>query len=150
MVIDEKVFEEKIDRIEKGVAQNTQAIETLATAVGQNTKDISSLTAAVTGLAATVAQNSKDIKQNSKDIKQNSKDITDLTGIVVAIKTEVEDMKEHMVTKLATKVDLAELREQVIGKAEGVQRGLDAQFERHSGLESRVSKIEVELHPEVV
>ena len=36
-------MEEKIDRIEKAVAQNTKSIDTLVAAVTQNTKDISDL-----------------------------------------------------------------------------------------------------------
>jgi len=145
----ENTLDQKVDRIEKAVEKNTQSIDTLAVALGQNTKDISSLTTAVAGLAAAVAQNTKDITSLTtavtgltSAVAQNTKDIADLVEIVGA-------MKGYMETKLATKDELAEVREQVIGKAEGVQRGLDAQFERHSGLEARVSKIEVELHPEV-
>ena len=110
-------IEEKIDRIEKAVAENTQGISNLG-------KTVDTLAAVV---------------------KQNSNDITDLVKIVVG-------MKEYMETNLVTKDELAEqlgsLREEVVGKVEGVQRGLDANFQRHSALEARVSKIEVELHPQ--
>ena len=45
-------------------------------------------------------------------------------------------------SKLVTKDEL----EITNDKIEGVQRGLDSNFERHSALEARVSKIEEELH----
>lgn len=72
--------------------------------------------------------------------------MNDLIEIVVAI-------KDNMVTKQEFeefKEDTEKNFEMVTGKVEGVQRGLDSNFERHSALEARVSKIEVELHPKSV
>lgn len=81
------------------------------------------------------------------------KNVSDLIEIVVAI-------KDNMITKddlagalagvreeVGAKIDggLAELRSDLGGKIAGVQGALDAAFERHSALEARVSKIEVEL-----
>lgn len=74
------------------------------------------------------------------------KNMNDLIEIVVAI-------KDNMVTKQEFeefKEDTEKNFEMVTGKVEGVQRGLDSNFERHSALEARVSKIEVELHPKSV
>ena len=57
------------------------------------------------------------------------KNMGDLIEIVVSIKDELGDV-----------------REQLTGKIDGVQRSVDAGFERHSALEARVSKVETELH----
>ena len=71
----------------------------------------------------------------SDDLKELKQDVRDLVEIVSGI-------KEYMETKLVTKDEL----EVTNGKIEGVQRGLDSNFERHSALEARVSKVEEELH----
>ena len=46
--------------------------------------------------------------------------------------------------RLTKKIDTVE--ENLVGKIHGLQRGLDSQFERVSGIDARVSKIEEELH----
>ena len=105
-------IEEKIDRIEKAVVENTQSVSNLS-------KTVDKLAAVVT---------------------QNSSDINDLIKIVVSIKDNLESFQEETVKNF----------EMTNGKIEGVQRGLDSNFERHNALEARVSKIEIELHPQGV
>ena len=87
-------------------------------------------------------------------IDRIEKNLADLTEIVVAI-------KDYMVTNMATKDELAEVRrelreefttkmddihEKLDGKIQGLQRSIDGNYERQSALESRVTRIETELH----
>ena len=60
---------------------------------------------------------------------------------------------ENMVTKdelaeepAGFRAEVGQKFEGVNGKLDGLQRAIDSGFERHSGLEARVSKIETELH----
>ena len=88
------------------------------------------------------------LEQIIKVVERTDKNMSDLIEIVAALKSEVEDIKgdvEDIKETMATKTDLAELREDLGGKIGGVQRGLDANFERHSALEARVSKFETEV-----
>ena len=81
------------------------------------------------------------------------KGLGDLTEIVVAIK---EYMEANLVIKQELKaefdsfekkvdVKLEQIEEKLGSKIEGLQRGLDAQYERHNELENRVSKLEVHV-----
>ena len=83
-------------------------------------------------------------------IDRIEKTLIDLTEIVVAI-------KDYMVTNMATKEELEDLRgeltakiddvhEKLDGKIQGLQRSIDGNYERQSALESRVTRIETQLH----
>lgn len=76
------------------------------------------------------------IDRIEKAVAQNTQSINDLIEIVVSI-------KDHMVTK----DELASEVEKLTSKIDGVQRAVDAGFERQGSLETRVSKIEEEFHP---
>lgn len=114
-------MEEKLDRIEKNISDLTGAV------------------GALTGKVDTIEKNVNNLAGTVVTIEKN---LNDLTEIVIAI-------KDHMVTHLATKQELAEglgsLREELTYKIEGVQRAVDAGFERDSAIEARVTKLEAAL-----
>ena len=58
----------------------------------------------------------------------------------------VDQQLERMATKEELSTGLDSVREELGGKIDGVQRAVDAAFERHSALEARVTKVETELH----
>ncbi|MEI7719968.1 MAG: hypothetical protein WCI89_02035 [bacterium] len=90
----------------------------------------------------------------SDDLKEFKQDIHDLVEIIGGIKEYIETKlvtKEELENELESKIgglrsEMMQNFEMTNGKIEGVQRGLDSNFERHSALEARVSKIEEELH----
>lgn len=71
------------------------------------------------------------------------KNIGDLTEIVVSMK---EYMEENVVMKDELAEVVAKSGEKLGAKIEGVQRAVDAGFERDSTLEARITRVETELH----
>ena len=59
-------------------------------------------------------------------------------------------MKGYTETELATKTELheaiEEVKEDLGGKMQGLQRSIDGNYVRQSALESRVLRVETELH----
>ncbi|MCX6820141.1 MAG: hypothetical protein NT019_02585 [Candidatus Adlerbacteria bacterium] len=94
------------------------------------------------------------IDRIEKAVERTEKNVSDLTEIVVAIKdymlthmaTKEELTEELSSVKKELRKDLADVREELGGKIEGVQRSVDGSYERQSLLETRVSKVETELH----
>jgi len=74
------------------------------------------------------------------------KNMGDLIEIVVSIKDNMVTRDELASELVGVRAEIASVREELGGKIDGVQRSVDAGFERHSALEARVSKIETELH----
>jgi len=90
-----------------------------------------------------------DILLDMTEQSKVEKDIRDLTEIVVSI-------KDYMVENMATKAEMnagfasVDVRfEQVNGKIDGIGRRIDSELERTLQLEDRVSKVEVEVFPEL-
>ncbi len=84
-------------------------------------------------------KNVNDLLEMFVYIKDNMVTKSELTDELTVLRTEI---------RTEIKESITQLREEVVGKIDGIHRALDAGYERDSALDARVSKIETVLHVE--